>query len=153
MTTTSKVAIITGGGSGIGKACALAFAQAGWDLLIVGRNEQKLGRAAAEISAANTGQVDCIQADLSVPDNCVAMVEKAGRAAKRLDVLVNCAAYFATGEALRFPIEIWQKTLDTNISGPYFCARAFAEQAIEQKTKACIINVSSIAAVPLNAAL
>ncbi|MFQ5631245.1 MAG: SDR family NAD(P)-dependent oxidoreductase [bacterium] len=123
----------------------IGFARAGYTVFITGRNEKRLQQASAEISAVGKAPVQFIQADVSLPEACIEMIEKIRSKAKRFDVLVNNAAYFEKGDALRFQIDRWQKMLDTNISGPYFCARAFAKEVIKLKTGGCIINISSIA--------
>lgn len=146
MKSNQRSAIITGGSMGIGKACALAFAQTGYHIFITGRNAARLQKATDEIYAACKARVQCIQADVSNPKQCYKMLQEAALEGKQLSVLVNNAAYFEKGKALDFPVESWQKMLDTNVSGPYFCARAFAEEIIRQKSEGCIINISSIAA-------
>jgi NAD(P)-dependent dehydrogenase (short-subunit alcohol dehydrogenase family) len=146
MKSNQKSAIITGGSTGIGRACALAFAKSGYRVFITGRDETKLQKAADEIFAVCKARVHCIQADVSDPNDCQNLLQQAAREGKQLEVLINNAACFEKGYALDFPVESWQKTLATNISGPYFCARAFVREIIRQKSEGCIINISSIAA-------
>src|SRR5512140_2039107 len=91
----SKVAIITGGGSGIGKAIAVAFVREGAKVVIAGRDSKKLDRAAAEIG----GDCLAVSADVSRPSDVQKLVSAAIKKFRRIDILVNNAAVLLPGTA------------------------------------------------------
>lgn len=87
---TGRAALVTGGGSGIGKGCAKILAEAGAQVIIVGRRMGKLEEVKAEIEAAG-GVCTCFSADLTDESNCRAMVDACVERYGRLDILVNSA--------------------------------------------------------------
>jgi 3-oxoacyl-[acyl-carrier protein] reductase len=142
----AKVAIVTGGGSGIGHAIARAFACAGAQVAIAGRTEATLARSAASIEKECGASILVIAADVAEPRDCERMMASAVERFGAVDVLVNNAALFAvlpltdaeTIEAARF--------FAVNAIGPLNGARSFARWAIGQGRGGAIVNVSSIAA-------
>ena len=141
-----RVVIVTGGSAGIGKTIAQQFAQVGEQVFIAGRNTDHLLQASDEIVRQTGTAVGTCVADISQVDACRALIEDIAQKAGRIDVLVNNAAQFDFGEALGFPPERWQHIIATNVSGAFYCAQAFAQHAVQQKSGGCIINISSIAA-------
>src|SRR5690242_1062429 len=95
MRLSGKVAIITGGGSGIGKAIAMAFVREGAKVMITGRDSKKLDRAAAEIG----GECLVVSADVSSANDVQKLVSAAMETFKRIDILVNNAAMLLPGTA------------------------------------------------------
>ncbi len=144
---TQRVALITGGGTGIGRACALALAQQGFDIVLAGRRLETLNSCATEITAlgmkALTVQTD-VASEASVAALFVAIQQQFGR----LDLLFNNAG---TG-APAIPIEDlefrhWQQTVDTNLTGSFLCAQqAFKMMKAQQPHGGRIINNGSISA-------
>jgi NAD(P)-dependent dehydrogenase (short-subunit alcohol dehydrogenase family) len=120
MRLTHKVAIITGGGSGIGKAIAHAFVREGAQVVISGRNQQKLQSAAMEIGP-NCAPVACDVANLAEITSLVnATVEKF----KRIDILLNNAGVLLPGTAESLSDEVWDQTFNTNVRGVWQLSRA-----------------------------
>jgi NAD(P)-dependent dehydrogenase (short-subunit alcohol dehydrogenase family) len=141
-----QVAVITGGGAGIGFAIARAFAREGARVAIAGRTEATLNHAAGAIEEEYGRPVLLIIADVAEAPDCERLVATAVEKLGAVDILVNNAALFAVlplidvdaGEAARF--------FAVNAIGPLNAARAFARWAIDQKRGGAIVNVSSIAA-------
>ena len=120
MRLTHKVAIITGGGSGIGKAIAHAFVREGAQVVISGRNPQKLQSAAKEIGP-NCAPVACDVSNLAEITSLVnATVEKF----KRVDILLNNAGVLLPGTAESLSDEVWDQTFNTNVRGVWQLSRA-----------------------------
>ncbi|MBI3393025.1 MAG: SDR family oxidoreductase [Nitrospirae bacterium] len=135
-----RVALVTGGGTGIGKAIALALARAGSRVAVCGRRESVLNEAVAEIEAAG-GTGLALRADVTDRAEIEAAVEAAASAWGRLDILVNNA-----GASGRTPIDSnddarWHAILAANLTGTFYAARA-ALRKMEKGGR--IINVSSV---------
>lgn len=138
-----RVALCTGGSSGIGRRMALALSQAGADVVLVGRNENALAEAAEEIKLAGTGQVASIAADLQDRSILGDLVAQASAHLGAVDILINAA-----GINLRQPYdeiteESWIQTLDINLSTPFFLAR-HCIPGMKDKGYGKIINVASL---------
>jgi meso-butanediol dehydrogenase / (S,S)-butanediol dehydrogenase / diacetyl reductase len=115
-----KIAIITGGGSGIGKAIARAFVREGAQVVISGRNPQKLQSAAKEIGP-NCAPVACNVAD---PVAIAALVNTTVEKFKRVDILVNNAGVLLPGTAESLSDEVWDQTFNINVRGVWQLSRA-----------------------------
>src|ERR1039458_5006158 len=102
-----KVAIVTGGSQGIGRATALRLAAEGASVVIAARGRELLDQVAGEIRAAG-GSVAAVQADVSRAEDCARLVAEALKAFGRLDILVNNAGTSATGEFESGTDDIWQ---------------------------------------------
>jgi len=140
----SKVAIITGGGSGIGEVTAKFFTKEGADVILVGRNLDKLNRVASEIKASGKNAV-AIRADISSESEVQAVAEQAIRQFDRIDILVNNAG------VINDPVQFhemsdraWNELIDTNLIGTFRMTRAVLPSMIEKKSGS-IVNVSSVA--------
>jgi NAD(P)-dependent dehydrogenase (short-subunit alcohol dehydrogenase family) len=120
-----KVAIVTGGAMGIGKAIALRLAQDGASVVIA--DLQKYDRAAAEIAKATGSRTLGLQVDVSSQADASRMAEEAMKAFGRLDILVNNAAIFSSLELRPFediPVEEFRRVMEVNIMGVWLCCRA-----------------------------
>jgi NAD(P)-dependent dehydrogenase (short-subunit alcohol dehydrogenase family) len=120
-----KVAIVTGGAMGIGKAIALRLAQDGASVVIA--DLQKYDRAAAEIAKATGSRTLGLQVDVSSEADASRMAEEAMKAFGRLDILVNNAAIFSSLELRPFediPVEEFRRVMEVNIMGVWLCCRA-----------------------------
>jgi len=138
-----RIVLITGGGSGIGFACAQKFAEYGDRVILAGRSEERLQRACR--SLPETADADWIAADVSKTEDCRKLVEETVRRAGRLDVLVNCAGVSKAGPSIEVTEEDWDRIIDTNLKGTFFMCR-FAIPHLE-KTGGNIVNISSDAGV------
>ena len=138
----NKVAIITGAGSGIGKATALLFAAQGAKLVISDISEENGSQAVKEIKAAG-GEAVFFKADSSSPADNEALVEKTIQQYGKLDIAVNNAGIGGplglTGE---YPLEGWKKTIDINLSGVFYGLRYQIPALL--KNGGSIINIASI---------
>jgi NAD(P)-dependent dehydrogenase (short-subunit alcohol dehydrogenase family) len=120
-----KVAIVTGGATGIGKAIALRLAQDGASVVIA--DLRKYDEAAAEIAKATVSRTLGLQADVSSEADANRMAEEALKAFGRLDILVNNAAIFSSLELRPFediPVDEFRRVMEVNIMGVWLCCRA-----------------------------
>ena len=136
-----KVAIITGGNSGIGEATAELFSREGARVCITGRNEKRCREVVAEITKAG-GQAIFAVADVRFPDECRKTVETTLKAFGRLDILFNNAGIFFPNDALGCSEEEWDLTIDINLKGMFLMSKSVLPSMIEQGS-GVIINVSS----------
>ena len=141
-----KVAIVTGGGAGLGYAIARAFARNGARVVIAGRTQETLARAAAAIEKECGAPVAPVAADVAEPRDCERMVSAAVDRFGAVDILVNNAAYFAASPLIDVEAAEAARFFAVNAVGPLNGARAFAKWAIEHRRSGAIVNVSSIAA-------
>ena len=142
-----KVALVTGGSRGLGRAIATAFAQAGADVVIASRKPDSVERAAAEIAAETGRKVVAIAAHVGDWDQCTELIEKTVAQSGKLDVLVNNAGiaplYPHLHEASE---ELFDKTIAVNLKGPFRLA-SLAGHHMAETGGGSIINISSVAAV------
>lgn len=138
-----KVALVTGGGSGIGKAVALALAGAGYRVAIVGRNSQRLAAVVAEAPE----HCFAMPADVSDPAAVTQLFERVAAELGRLDVLFNNAGVNEGAPIDELSVDSWRRVLDTNVTGVFLCAQAAFRLMKSQKPRGGrIINNGSIAA-------
>ncbi len=140
-----KVAIVTGAGSGIGRACAVALGEAGYAVVLTGRDEEKLKDTATRMS----GDRICISADVTNPASVKNLFAQTKAKYGRLDVLFNNAGTGAPGtimlEDLSF--EQWSNVVNTNLTGPFLCTQeAFKMMKAQTPMGGRIINNGSISA-------
>jgi NAD(P)-dependent dehydrogenase (short-subunit alcohol dehydrogenase family) len=138
-----RIALITGGGRGIGLAVALAYAREGADLVLVSRTDAEL-IAAANATRELGATVHAVSADVARPVDVDRLARSALKAFGRLDVLVNNAGV-GHREAPTWELtpEDWDQTVSVNLRGPYLTARAFVPHFLERR-QGSIINVSSV---------
>ena len=139
-----KVAIVTGGTQGIGRATAMRLAREGARVVIAARGRERLDAAAAEIRTAG-GQVAAVQADVARPEDCERLVTEALKAFGRIDILVNNAGTSATGEFESVTDETWQSDMDLKL----FAAIRLSRLAIPHMKKqggGRIVNITTIGA-------
>jgi NAD(P)-dependent dehydrogenase (short-subunit alcohol dehydrogenase family) len=143
----SKIALVTGAGSGIGKACALALAEAGWSLALCGRRVERLEAVAVE-AAAHGVEARAIQADVGVPDQVRALFEAIDLRFGRLDLLFNNAGAGAPPVPFdELTFDQWRRVVDTNLTGAFLCAQsAFRMMKSQDPRGGRIINNGSISA-------
>ena len=147
---TRPAALVTGGGRGIGRAICLALAKAGVDLCI----NYAAGSSAAEQTAEECRELGVqavvLQADVTNPAECQNLVEKAAGTLGRLDVLVNNAGVNADKLILRMQEADFDKVIDTNLKGAFFCCKAACKLMMRQRYGR-IINISSVVGLHGNA--
>ncbi len=137
-----QVAIITGGGRGIGRATALAFAEAGAAVVLAARSADQIISVADEIKH-NGGQVLAIPTDVSDAAEVDHLLVLSLRAFRQVNILVNNAAVIQpVGKVWETNPTAWQKLIATNLIGPYLCARAVLPHMLD-RGKGRIINISS----------
>jgi NAD(P)-dependent dehydrogenase (short-subunit alcohol dehydrogenase family) len=139
MRLTGKVAIITGGGSGIGKAIALAFVREGAKVVIAGRDSKKLDRAAAEIG----GECLAVCADVSQATDVQNLVSAAIERFQGINILVNNAAVLLPGTAESLSEEDFDQTFNINVRGLWLLSRAVLPH-MRAAGSGSIINIASV---------
>ncbi|OXS78691.1 SDR family NAD(P)-dependent oxidoreductase [Domibacillus enclensis] len=137
-----KKIIIVGGSKGIGKDIALAFARLGADVLITGRNEQDLLQAAKELKQYSPN-CSYVAADIQHVQQIYEMMDHAYSRLGRIDVLVNNAGINIARPSLEVTEEDWDRVLNTNLKGTFFCAQRAGKYMIEQGNAGKIINIVS----------
>ena len=125
-----KVAVVTGGSRGIGKAIAGRLAEEGADVVISARTAETLELAAKEISEATGRRAVAVAADLSTVAGCETLHEEAVAAFDHIDILVNCAGATKSGPFLELPDEIWQEGFDLKFFGAVRLSRLFWLQLV-----------------------
>ncbi len=139
-----KVAIVTGGSQGIGKAAALRLAAEGASVVIAARGRELLDKVALEIRAAG-GRVAAVQADVSRAEDCARLVAEAVKAFGRLDILVNNAGTSATGEFESVTDDIWQADFELKLFAAIRLAR-LAIPHMKRQGGGRIVNITNIGA-------
>jgi NAD(P)-dependent dehydrogenase (short-subunit alcohol dehydrogenase family) len=140
----SRIAIVTGAGSGIGKASALALGRAGWTVVLAGRRADALAATAKEAGAAPTLVVPT---DVTDPASIRALFAATKAKFGRLDLLFNNAGTNAGIPIEDLPYEKWQAVVATNITGPFLCTQEAFRMMKEQSPRGGrIINNGSISA-------
>jgi pteridine reductase len=137
-----KVAVVTGGAHRVGKAIALALAEAGAHLVIHYNQSADAAATVAEVEARGVRAI-AVAADLGAPAGAQAVFEAAEREFGGVDVLVNSAASFHSGNVLTMSPEAWQHTLDVNLSGPFFCAQ-LAAQSMLRRGSGAMVNIADL---------
>jgi len=139
----NKVAIVTGGNSGIGKATAFALAREGAQIVVAARRERENERVAAEIRKQYGIHTVPITADVSREADCDRLVAEALRTCKRIDILVNNAGTGGGGEVASTTTAEFDRVLRTNLFGTFWCSRAAFKQ-MKKQDSGYIINISSL---------
>jgi len=140
-----KVALITGGGRGIGKAIALAYAREGAKLAICARTATEIDQAVAELRTLKT-ECEGWTCDVSTEEPVKELAANVGRRFGRIDILVNNAGCNVRKPALDVTWDDWNLVLDTNLRGSFFVAQAAARRMIP-RGYGRIINIGSVTSV------
>ncbi len=138
---TGKAIIVTGAGTGIGKAIAVGLAQAGADLVLIGRRPEPLKEAEQEVLSQGVKAL-VLPGDISNPGFQAEAVSKTIKAFGKIDVLINNAAVLFKGPIEETTEEVWDATIDINLKGNFFMALAVGKEMIKSK-KGKIINILS----------
>jgi 3-oxoacyl-[acyl-carrier protein] reductase len=137
-----RVAIVTGGGGGLGSGICPALAEAGATVVVAGRTKEKLDRVAADVNAAG-GRALAVEVDIADADSVAAMTERVLSELGGIDILVNNAAVYHRKPWTEITEADWDQVLDTNLKGYYLCARA-AYPFLKDSGRGRVINVASI---------
>ena len=137
-----RVAVVTGGAKGIGRAIATHLAAGGAKLVLAGRSEAPLEELRAVI-AGQGGEAVAVRADVAVEADADALCARALEAFGKADILVNNAGMTRDGLLLRMSDADWDQVLDTNLKGAFHCTRAFARPMIRQRWGR-IVNIASV---------
>lgn len=145
MSETGKIAIVTGAGTGIGRAAVHALAGAGWHVVLSGRRREPLEEVAAEIGAANALVVPT---DVTDPESIRALFDATVERFGRLDLLFNNAGIGAPPVPLEdLPLDTWRQVVDTNLTAVFLCTQhAFRIMRDQTPRGGRIINNGSISA-------
>ena len=156
-----KVAVITGGASGIGRACALKLAAEGAEIMIADLSAKRCEDAAEEIRRTTNGRTLFVETDVCKENDIEALADKTMEAFGRIDCLIAAAgvstATYVSGETgdtdpdfdsslLNAPVEDWNRVLQINLTGVMLSDRAIARRMVEAGTPGAIVNVASSAA-------
>jgi len=136
--------IIVGAASGIGRAAAKRFAEKGNGLALGDMNTGGLNTLTDEINLLNH-RVWSAQVDVTIPSQVESFVEGAVNALGRLDALIYCAGIGFFSPIVDMPIEQWDKVIAVNLNGAFYFAQAVAKQMIRQRSRGCLLFISSIA--------
>jgi NAD(P)-dependent dehydrogenase (short-subunit alcohol dehydrogenase family) len=138
---TGKVAFVTGATSGIGQACAMAFAQAGANVVCVGRREDALSELERDLRETTSG-VLTIRADLAHEDEAERAVHHAGEVFGGIDVLVNAAGHLSTGTIENTSLQAWDDMMNVNVRASFVLMQKALPSLIERRGN--IVNISSV---------
>ena len=139
---TGRVAIVTGGGTGIGAAAARVLAQAGADTVLASRTQENLERVARKIESETSRRSLAVPTDVRDEEQVAALVDAAKSAFGRIDVLVNNAGGTRHAYLSDLEPEGWDRAFSLNVRGPYLCTRAVGPHLIESGGGS-VINISS----------
>jgi len=141
----NKVAIVTGGASGIGAGVARAVAAEGADVAIVDLDGAAAKAHAAEIAASSGRRVIAISADITEPGAAEQIAASAAGELGRLDILVNCAGVFLLHPFLEFPAQVWDQTIAVNLT----CAMRLTQAVCRRMAASgggAVVNITSLGA-------
>jgi NAD(P)-dependent dehydrogenase (short-subunit alcohol dehydrogenase family) len=138
-----RTAIVTGGGSGIGRQMAEALAELGAGIVICARNLERCEQAASELAELGV-QTLALRCDLRQPGDVQAVVDKTVEQFGRVDVLVNDAGTTWGAPAVETPLHGWQKVIDVNLTGLFLMSQAVARHMMAQGG-GVIVNIASVA--------
>lgn len=140
---TDKVAVVTGGGSGVGKATAALFLKEGAKVVIAGRDAGKLDAVAKELNAGDRLRTHAT--DVGQADQCQSLINFATKTFGRVDILVNNAGTNLKERTLReLTPEAWDMMVSANLNGAFYCTKAVLPQMLDRKD-GVIVNVVSVA--------
>ncbi len=142
----SKIALVTGAGSGIGRAAALALLERGWTVVLAGRRMAALQETVAQ--SADPAKALPLAADISRPEDVNALYARIDAEFGRLDLLFNNAGVFVPSVPIdELPVEHWRQSVDVNLTGAFLCAQgAFRLMKKQSPRGGRIINNGSISA-------
>jgi NAD(P)-dependent dehydrogenase (short-subunit alcohol dehydrogenase family) len=144
METTNRIAVVTGSDSGIGKATAVAFAQAGYDVGVTWHEDKDGGEATADEVRRAGRRVEARRLDLTRPDEAATVVDDLADALGGLDVFVNNAGTGHSAPFLEHDLAAWRHVLEVDLTGPFCCAQRAAQRMKAAGRGGRIVNVTSV---------
>ncbi len=141
-----KVAIITGGANGLGKATALLFSEHGAKVVIVDVNHEAGGKVVTEI-IKNGGIASFEKTDISKSTEVNEMLERVVAKYDGIDILINNAGILADARLVKMTEEQWDRVININLKGVFLCGQAAAKAMIEKENGGVIINTSSVVGI------
>jgi citronellol/citronellal dehydrogenase len=144
---TGRVAIVTGGGTGIGAATARLFAAQGASLVLAGRTEALLGAVRDEVVATHGTNCIAMPTDVKKEEDVLALVNATVEHCGHIDIVVNNAGGTRMMHVEDVPTRVWDSNFDLNIRGPFLLTREAGRHMIAQGTGGAFVNISSAAGV------
>jgi NAD(P)-dependent dehydrogenase (short-subunit alcohol dehydrogenase family) len=141
-----KIALITGGARGLGRTMAVALAQAGASIALAGRSKDTCQHAADEVASATGRTVRAFAVDVTKIDDIEQLATDVERELGPVDILVNNAGINIRGPIQQLTEDDWEAVLDTNLTGPLLCARAFGPRMVSRGWGR-VINLGSVLGV------
>ncbi len=141
-----KIALVTGGGQGLGKAMAMALAEAGADVALAGRTLATCQESAVEIAAASGRRTRAFTVDVTRSDDVTRLAAEVAQGLGPIDILVNNAGNNIRGATQELSEADWDSVVDTNLKGPFLCSRAIGPEMVKRGWGR-IINMGSILSV------
>jgi len=145
---TGKVALVTGGNRGLGRAFARALAEAGADVAIAARSNSRSQDVVEELQATGR-QAMATTTDITSAGDVAAMIEQVTEELGGIDILVNNAGDCVHRPALEVPAEEWHRVMDVNLHGLWACSQAVGRTMVERRS-GVIVNIGSISAMIVN---
>ncbi|MFA7586783.1 MAG: SDR family NAD(P)-dependent oxidoreductase [Novosphingobium sp.] len=141
---TGRVALVTGGSKGIGKATAQLLAKRGAEVVVAARRIDQLEATAAAIRDATGGRCIALTADVTLPDQAQNLIARTVADMGRLDILINNAGKASHSSYLKMAAEVWNNDVALNLNSSFYCAQA-AMPHLAASGKGAVVNVSSLA--------
>jgi NAD(P)-dependent dehydrogenase (short-subunit alcohol dehydrogenase family) len=142
-----RVALVTGGGRGLGEQIASGLAQAGAAVAVASRKVEACEEVARELAAAHGVRTLALKMDVASEDDVRAAFDRAEAELGPVDLLVNNSGTSWGAPAAEMPLEAWRKVMEVNATGAFLCAREAGRRLIARKAPGAILNVASIAGI------
>lgn len=142
---TGKVAIVTGGSSGLGAHAAISYASHGADVAILARNTEKLDKIKKEIESYNRKAL-CIKCDVTDEESIKEAVSKVFEEFGKIDILLNNAGVAVRGGVIELSTEDWDKSFNTNVKGMYLMSK-YVVPIMKKQNYGKIVNIASVNAI------
>lgn len=146
-----RVAIVTGGGTGIGAVTAMQLAERGADVVLAGRKAEPLENTARNIREKTQRRCIAVPTDVTDPAQAAQLIETTIAEFGRLDMLINNAGKGSHRPLRTMAPEIWQKDVNLNLNAAFYCAQAafphLKASALERNGQSAIVNISSLAGI------
>lgn len=139
----NKTVIVTGAGSGLGKAVSIMAAKAGAKIVMADISQQAMDQTEVEIKNVKGTSISCV-VDVCNMESILSMLDRAAEAFGQIDALVNCAGIFSSIPFLELTEKDWCRMVDINLKGSFLCTQQFIKRVLPQKTGASVVFLSSI---------